>query len=65
MSNQNKLYEEVAQSCSEYCPCGCDNSVKNVSNGNDSKGCSCLNCSHFDSNHHCSLDLYDQIVNNI
>ena len=47
MSDQNKIYEEVAINCSQYCPCGRDHSVKNVSNGDDAKCESCLNCSHF------------------
>ena len=37
MSDQNKIYEEVAINCSQYCPCGRDHSVKNVSNGDDAK----------------------------
>ena len=28
MSDQNKIYEEVAINCSQYCPCGRDHSVK-------------------------------------
>ena len=24
MENQNKVYQEVAEECSQYCPCGCD-----------------------------------------
>ena len=30
MSEQNKIYEEVAINCSQYCPCGRGHSVKNV-----------------------------------
>ena len=37
MENQNKVYQEVAEECSQYCPCGCDHSVKNVSTGDDAK----------------------------
>ena len=37
MKNQNKVYQEVAEECSQYCPCGCDHSVKNVSTGDDAK----------------------------
>ena len=44
MENQNKVYQEVAEECSQYCPCGCDHSVKNVSTGDDTKTPSCLNC---------------------
>ena len=47
MENQNKVYQEVAEECSQYCPCGCDHSVKNVSTGDDTKAPSCLNCKHF------------------
>lgn len=47
MKNQNKVYQEVAEECSQYCPCGCDHSVKNVSTGDDAKAPSCLNCKHF------------------
>ena len=62
MENQNKVYQEVAEECSQYCPCGCDHSVKNVSTGDDTKAPSCLNCKHFSvSEQHCQLDLYDQI----
>ena len=43
MKNQNKVYQEVAEECSQYCPCGCDHSVKNVSTGDDAKAPSCLN----------------------
>ena len=28
MENQNKVYQEVAEECSQYCPCGCDHSVR-------------------------------------
>ena len=66
MENQNKVYQEVAEECSQYCPCGCDHSVKNVSTGDDTKAPSCLNCKHFSvSEQHCQLDLYDQIVTNL
>ena len=46
MENQNKVYQEVAEECSQYCPCGCDHSVKNVSTGDDTKAPSCLNCNN-------------------
>ena len=66
MSDQNKIYEEVAINCSQYCPCGRDHSVKNVSNGDDAICESCLNCSHFSEEEcHCCLDLYDKIVDKI
>lgn len=66
MKNQNAVYQEVAKECSEYCPCGCDHSVKNVSAGDDAKEASCLNCKHFSSSdQHCRLDLYDKIVTNL
>ncbi len=66
MENQNKVYQEVAEECSQYCPCGWDHSVKNVSTGDDTKAPSCLNCKHFSvSEQHCQLDLYDQIVTNL
>ena len=47
MENQNKVYQEVAEECSQYCPCGCDHSVKNVSTGDDAKAPSCLTVNTF------------------
>ena len=63
MKNQNQVYRQVAEECSEYCPCGCDHSVKNVSTGDDAKSPIFFKFKNFYSySQHCNLDLYDQIV---
>lgn len=62
MKTSKKTYQEVAEACSKYAPVS-SGSAKNTSC--DCSTPSCLNCVHFDKNEHCSLDLYDQIVEKI
>lgn len=54
-------YEKVAKNCSSY-----DRSTKAAykNSASDVEGISCLNCSHFDENKYCKLDLYDKIKKN-
>lgn len=54
-------YRNVASKCDEFSPFE-QNDV--FSNAVGETTVSCVNCEHFDSNH-CSLDLYDKIVNEI
>lgn len=54
-------YEKVASHCSEYkrvTRCGCKNSAA------DPDTVSCVNCSHFDKDCYCKLDLFDKIKKN-
>lgn len=61
MNSTQETYKEVAQCCSSYSRCECDNCFSNVLPDVPS----CLNCTHFDSDEHCTLDLYDAIVDNL
>lgn len=62
MRATNKVYEEVAENCSEFSPTSSRSSYSNsYSDGQDT---SCTNCSHFNDEEYCELDLYDQIVEN-
>lgn len=62
MRATNEVYEEVAEHCSRFSPISNRNSYSN--SYSDSKETSCKNCSHFDDEEYCELDLYDQIVEN-
>lgn len=60
MRANEQTYREVAKNCSAYevkdC-CRCSNKSGNVN-------VSCVTCKHFTSDKHCSLDLFDPIVEN-
>lgn len=58
MRASRESYEKVAQHCSEYdrnTKCSCKNSTM------ETDEVSCLNCSHFDKDQYCKLNLYDKI----
>lgn len=58
MRADEQTYRDVAKNCSAYevkdC-CSCSNKSGNVN-------VSCVTCKHFTSDKHCSLDLFDPIV---
>ena len=60
MRADEQTYRDVAKNCSAYevkdC-CSCSNKSGNVN-------VSCVTCKHFTSDKHCSLDLFDPIVEN-
>lgn len=58
MRASQDTYEIVAKECSAYEPAGKDV----VTNGCPSCDISCTNCTHFDSEQFCKLDLYDEIL---
>lgn len=60
MKASKESYEKVARHCSEFHKnqsSGCKNSTCN------SEEVSCLNCTHFDKDNYCNLNLFDQIMN--
>ena len=65
MRADNKMYQKVAEHCSQFSPV--TQSREDFQNSNcdrENCGCkvSCVNCRHFDNDAYCNLDLYDQIV---
>lgn len=63
MKSSKQTYQEVAEACSKYDPISSEYAFKN--SNCDCTTPSCLNCTHFDKTKHCTLDLYDQIVEKI
>lgn len=59
-AQKEKTNQQVAEHCSSYCPCGCNSEA--ATNSTSTKKVSCTNCKHFDSDHHCRLDLYNKII---
>lgn len=60
MRASKETYEHVAKECSAYKRK--EYGAKNCA----SDSCpSCLNCTHFSTDEHCVLDLYDPIVKNL
>lgn len=62
MRANKETYEHVAKECSAYKRK--EYGMTNSTYAQDSCP-SCLNCTHFASDEHCVLDLYDPIVKNI
>lgn len=60
MHVDEQTYRKVAKHCSSYSMKG-KNAAKN--NSGDTS-VSCTTCKHFASDHHCTLDLFDPIVEN-
>lgn len=63
MRASKKDYEEVAKRCSSFEKK--EKSSFTNKNTSDTECVSCINCSHFASDEHCVLDLYDDIAKNI
>lgn len=65
MRASKETYEKVAKQCSSYAKK--EYGVTNqASNSTGTSSCpSCLNCTHFTTDEHCTLDLYDPIVKNL
>lgn len=59
MENSESIYEQVAERCSSFAALSKETFINRAY---DMENISCTNCSHFDSTHHCILDLYDRIV---
>ncbi len=59
MANTETIYEKVAERCSSFTAQTRDAYVNRAI---DTENVSCCNCSHFDSQNRCVLDLYDKIV---
>ena len=62
MRADEQTYHNVAKNCSAYavkdcCDCSCTNKSGDAD-------VSCVTCRHFTSDKHCSLDLFDPIVEN-
>jgi len=56
-------YEDVAYHCNEFsAPKRANRTTNSTTN---TSMISCINCSHFDEDEYCKLDLYDDIVQNI
>lgn len=65
MRADTKTYQEVAEKCSEFAPCHCENCDTTFkSMYSDGPSVSCTNCKHFDENKYCKLNLFDKIVEN-
>lgn len=58
MRASTQTYEKVAKRCSSYNPTR--EGAKNVIDSKEEV--SCTNCTHFDKDKYCKLDLYDKIV---
>lgn len=65
MRSSEETYCKVADRCSEYKAVNKDTVTNSASN--KATGCdrSCQTCTHFASDEHCRLDLYDQIVKSL
>lgn len=61
MKATSETYEKVAENCSSFEPIAKNDSYSNKA-GEDCH-ISCKTCTHFDTQNHCDLDLYDEIVN--
>ncbi|MDD7402507.1 MAG: hypothetical protein SO170_10685 [Butyribacter sp.] len=62
MKKDSKTFKEVAERCTRFTPnesknCGCSNSTTG-------ENVSCSNCTHYEPNNVCTLDLYREIVTN-
>ncbi len=64
MKKDAKTFHEVAERCTRFSPaegcghCGCSNSTSSNEN------VSCKSCRHYEPNKVCTLDLYQEIVEN-
>ena len=61
MKKDAKTMKEVAEHCTQYCPCetgkcGCSNST--------AESVSCTDCTHYTEPNVCDLDLYSEIMKN-
>ena len=67
MRSSQETYCKVADRCSEYKAVNKDTVTNSASNKSNTDGCdrSCQTCTHFASDEHCRLDLYDQIVKSL
>lgn len=59
MRTNKETYQNVADKCSAYSKCDCENRFTNKCGDEE---VSCLNCTHFSDGEYCRLDLYDKIV---
>lgn len=60
MRADEQTYKNVAKHCSAYSPKDCCT----CSNKSGDTDVSCTTCKHFASDKHCTLDLFDPIVEN-
>jgi hypothetical protein len=61
MRSSQETYMDVAERCSAYEHTAQKNCFCNEAPSSPS----CLNCTHFAADEHCTLDLYDSIVKNL
>lgn len=61
MRSSQETYMNVAERCSAYEHIRHQNCFTNEAPSSPS----CLNCKHFASDEHCTLDLYDSIVKHL
>jgi hypothetical protein len=66
MRSSYKVYQKVAENCSEFDSVNMDGTYTNAFTNSSSESSlhdvSCVNCSHFDEGEYCVLDLYDPIT---
>lgn len=62
MRADSETYRKVAKACSAYEPVNKESTTNSCCC--DAKEISCTNCTHFDEEKYCVLDLYDKIVQN-
>ena len=60
MRADEQTYRNVAKHCSAYAAKDC----RGTTNKAEDTDVSCTTCRHFTSDKHCSLDLFDPIVEN-
>lgn len=62
MKKDAKTFHEVAERCTRFSPSECENC--GCSNSTASEEVSCKFCKHYEPNKVCTLDLYQEIVEN-
>lgn len=62
MKKDSETMKEVAERCTRFDSCGCK--ICGCHNSSKEESISCLNCSHYNPENVCDLDLYREIVEN-
>ena len=62
MKKDAKTMKEVAKLCDRFCSCSVDSC--GCSNSTAEKNITCKNCTHYNTENVCDLDLYEKIVEN-
>ena len=67
MKKDSKTFHQVAERCTRFSPCGCGDNCgcsNSTSNSTASEDVTCKSCKHYEPSKVCTLDLYQEIVNN-